>query len=90
MRDHVVHIHVKDATWDKTKNSETYNWPGEGQGYVREILSDAKKRGYTAGVSIEPHMVTVFHDPTAKAAAPTDAARKNFVEYGQRLEALLK
>lgn len=90
VRDHVVHIHVKDATWDKTKNTETYNWPGEGQGYVREILQDARKRGYTAGASIEPHMVTVFHDPNAKAAAPTDAARKNFVEYGQRLEALLK
>jgi len=90
VRDHVVHIHVKDATWDKAKNTETYNWPGEGQGYVREILQDAKRRGYEAGVSIEPHLVTVFHDPNAKSTAPADAARKNFVEYGGRLEALLK
>ncbi len=85
VRDHVVHLHLKDATWDKVTNTETYNWPGEGQGYVREILKDAQLRAYAAGVSIEPHMVSVFHDPNAKTAAPSDAARKNFVEYGRRL-----
>jgi sugar phosphate isomerase/epimerase len=85
----VVHIHVKDATWDRTKNAETYNWPGEGQGYVREILKDAVARGYDAGISIEPHMVNVFHDPNAKTAPASAAARHNFVAYGQRLEKLL-
>lgn len=90
VRDHIVHIHVKDASWDKTKNAEAYRWPGDGQGYVREILQDAKKRNYIGGLSIEPHMVTVFHDPNAKSAVANDAARKNFVEYGRVLEALLK
>lgn len=90
VREHVVHIHVKDATYDSNTKTESYNWPGEGQGKVREILQDAKQRGYSGGVSIEPHMVTVFHDPNAKTTVATDAARKNFVEYGQRLEALLK
>jgi hypothetical protein len=54
-------------------------------------LRDAKKRGYAAGVSIEPHMVTVFHAPEAKvtAAANISAARQNFVAYGQRLGRLL-
>jgi sugar phosphate isomerase/epimerase len=89
VRDHVIHLHIKDASYDPAQNSETYHWPGEGQACVREILQDAKARGYNAGVSIEPHMVTVFHDPNAKALA-SDAARKNFVAYGQRLEALLK
>ena len=89
VRDHVAHIHVKDATWDKAKKTETYNWPGEGQGYVREILKDAKEIGYSGGISIEPHMVSVFHDPNAKTSAASDAARKNFVEYGKRLEQLL-
>jgi sugar phosphate isomerase/epimerase len=88
VRDHVVHIHVKDATWDRTKNTETYNWPGEGQGFVREILKDAAARGYDGGLSIEPHMVSVFHDPNAKAASASDAARKNFIEYGKRLQQL--
>ncbi len=89
VRDHVAHIHIKDATWDHTKNSETYNWPGEGQGQVRAILKDAIARGYAAGLSIEPHMVSVFHDPNAKVVTTSDAARKNFVEYGKRLEKLL-
>jgi sugar phosphate isomerase/epimerase len=86
LRDHVVHLHVKDATWDATNQAETYHWPGEGQGRVRDILKDAMARGYRGGVSIEPHMVAVFHD--AKAGPATrDAldARGNFVEYGRRL-----
>jgi sugar phosphate isomerase/epimerase len=87
VRDHVVHIHVKDATWNPTTNTETYNWPGEGQGCVRDILADAIARGYDAGISIEPHMVVVFHDAPAKAAT-AGATRQNFVEYGRRLEAM--
>lgn len=88
VRDHVVHIHVKDATWQPAKNDADYDWPGEGQGRVREILRDAAARGYRGGLSIEPHMVTVFHD--AKATETNgDAARKNFVEYGRRLEKMI-
>jgi sugar phosphate isomerase/epimerase len=88
LRDHVVHIHIKDAKWNAAKKSEEYKWPGEGSGHVREILKDAKMRGYAGGVSIEPHLVVVFHD--AKSKADDMATRKNFVEYGRRLEELLK
>jgi sugar phosphate isomerase/epimerase len=87
VRDHVVHIHVKDATWVPAKNDADYNWPGEGQGRVRDILKDAFARGYNGGISIEPHMVVVFHDAASKAN--DDAMRKNFVEYGRRLEKLI-
>ena len=87
VRDHVVHIHVKDATWAPAKNDADYNWPGEGEGKVREILKDAFARGYEGGISIEPHMVVVFHDAGSKAN--DDAMRKNFVEYGRRLEKLI-
>jgi sugar phosphate isomerase/epimerase len=89
VRDHAVHIHVKDATWNPAKNDADYNWPGEGQGRVRDILKDAFARGYDAGISIEPHMVVVFHDTSAKASND-DAMRKNFVEYGQRLEKIIR
>lgn len=88
VRDHVVHIHVKDATWNPAKNDADYNWPGEGQGQVREILKDASEHSYNGGVSIEPHMVVVFHDAQSKAGND-DATRKNFVEYGRRLEKLI-
>lgn len=88
VRAHVRHIHVKDAAWDAARNSESYRWPGEGQACVREILADAVRRGYDAGVSIEPHMVAVFHDPAA-GATNAGAAREMYVEYGTRLERLI-
>ncbi len=89
VRDHVVHIHVKDATWNPAKNDADYNWPGEGQGRVRDILKDAFARGYDAGISIEPHMVVVFHDAHSKATSD-EATQKNYVDYGQRLEKMIQ
>jgi len=89
VRDHVVHIHVKDATWRPAKNDADYEWPGEGQGRVRDILRDALARGYDGAISIEPHMVVVFHDAHA-APADEHAMRKNYVDYGRRLEGLLR
>jgi sugar phosphate isomerase/epimerase len=88
VRDYVAHIHIKDASWNPAKNDADYNWPGEGQGRVADILSDAMSRGYAGAISIEPHMVVVFHDSQSKASS-TEEMSKNFVEYGRRLEALL-
>ena len=88
LRDHTVHLHVKDATWDAATKRAKYHWPGEGQSQVCEILQDALKRGYDAGVSIEPHMAAEFHDPKTKSPHE-DAARANFIAYGRRLEQLL-
>ena len=87
LRDHSVHIHIKDATWNAAKNDADYNWPGEGAGRVRDILKDAFARGYDGSISIEPHMVVVFHDANSKAN--DDAIRANYVEYGRRLEKMI-
>jgi sugar phosphate isomerase/epimerase len=88
VRDHVVHIHIKDATWNAAKNDADYNWPGEGHGRIRDILKDAFARGYDAGISIETHMVSVFHD--AKIQSTDESAmQRNFVEYGRRLEKMI-
>ncbi|MDW8308203.1 MAG: TIM barrel protein [Verrucomicrobiales bacterium] len=89
VRDHVLHIHVKDAIWNPAKNDADYTWPGEGHGRVREILADALARGYAGAISIEPHMVVVFHDAATQAAGE-QAMRRNYVEYGRRLEAILQ
>ena len=88
VREHVAHIHVKDATWNPARNDADYHWPGEGQGCVRDILKDAFARGYDAGLTIEPHMVSVFHDP--KIQSTDDAAmQRNFIEYGKRTEKII-
>jgi sugar phosphate isomerase/epimerase len=88
IRDHVAHIHIKDATWNPAKNDADYNWPGEGQGKVREILTDALARKYEGALSLEPHMVVVFHDAHSNASNE-ETMRENFVEYGRRLERLV-
>lgn len=87
VRDATVHIHVKDARWVPAKNDADYTWPGEGEAAVRRILADAFSRGYSGAISIEPHMVAVFHD--ANSQAQDDALRANYVEYGRRLEQLI-
>lgn len=90
VRDHVTHIHIKDARWNVAKNDADYTWPGEGDGAVRRILADAFTRGYDGGISIEPHMVAVFHDVNGTAVPPSDdTLRANFVDYGRRLEQLI-
>ena len=87
VRDHVAHIHIKDATWNPAKNDADYNWPGEGKGRVRDILKDAFARGYDAGISIEPHISVVFHDAAVKS---NEAAQYNsYVEYGERLMTMI-
>ena len=87
VHDHVAHIHVKDARWNPAKNDADYTWPGEGDGRVRDILKDAFARGYDAGISIEPHMVVVYHDAGSR---PNEVAqRANYVEYGRRVEKLI-
>jgi sugar phosphate isomerase/epimerase len=88
VREHVLHIHIKDATWNPAKNDADYHWPGEGQGRVRDILQDAFARGYDAGISIEPHMVVVFHDEQ-RGSADVLARQKNFVEYGRRMKQMV-
>ena len=88
VRDHVAHIHIKDARWIPAKNDADYTWPGEGEGAVERVVRDALTRGYAGALSIEPHMVAVFHD--AKSEAQDDALRENFVSYGRKLEELIR
>lgn len=88
VRDQTIHIHIKDATWNPAKNDADYHWPGEGQGRVRDILKDALARGYDGGISIEPHMTTVFHDATAPQGS-AEAQLANYIEYGRRLGRLV-
>ncbi len=87
LREHTVHIHVKDATWNPVKNDADYNYPGEGQGRVRDILKDAFSRGYDAGISIEPHVAVVFHDATIQSDGK--AVYDSYVKYGRQLEKMI-
>lgn len=87
IRDHVAHIHLKDATYVPAKNDCDYNYPGEGQGRVRDILADAMRRSYKGGVSIEPHVTVVFHDASVKAA--DKQIYDSFIRYARQTEKLI-
>ncbi|MGD0812941.1 MAG: TIM barrel protein [Verrucomicrobiota bacterium] len=88
VRDHVAHVHVKDATYAPAKERCEYNYPGEGQGRVRDILKDAFARGYDAGISIEPHVAVVFHDAAVKTG--DKEIYDSFVRYARQLEAIIR
>lgn len=82
VREHVAYIHIKDGIHDATAQKTIFTYPGEGQGDVTRIMKDLFARGYDGGISIEPHMGAVFHDPDSKHSL--DAA-EIYVAYGRRM-----
>jgi len=88
VRDQIAYIHIKDGHYLPEKNSLVCTWPGEGDGEVKRILRDLLRRGYQGGISIEPHMQVIFHDASVKA--DPQARFDNYLQYGQKLEALIQ
>ena len=86
VRDHVAYIHIKDGRWNAAAKTSDYSFPGAGDGDVRRIMKDMLRRGYDGGVSIEPHMGAVFHDPAAGHSLDAEGI---YVEYGRRMVKLL-
>ena len=88
VREFISYVHIKDGRMVQDENGSmkaVYTFPGEGDGCVREIVSDLIARGYDGGFSIEPHMVRVFHEPDLS----DDSVNDNYVEYGRRFEQLV-
>ena len=92
LRDHTVHVHIKDGVWNDEKDECDFCMPGDGDGKVVEICQDLKARGYAGYISIEPHVAAVFHAEEGEAEDPEAKAKhlyESYVEYGQRMEALI-
>src|SRR5690242_6001879 len=81
LKPHSVHVHIKDARWNPAKNDADYTMPGEGDGYVREVIKDLLASGYDGAFSIEPHIAVVFHDASVHTSA--DQQFNSYVEYGR-------
>lgn len=84
VKEAVEYVHIKDGRL--RGDTEEYAYPGEGDGRVKEILAELKRDGYDRGVSIEPHMAVVFHDPNIQSNA--EYRRSVFVEYAKRMQEL--
>jgi len=82
VREYVAYVHIKDGRWDAQNNKSVFTYPGEGDGDVRRIVNDLISRGYDGGISIEPHMGAVFHDPSSGHSLD---AGQIYVEYGRRM-----
>lgn len=89
VKEHIAYIHIKDSLNPVDGNPEEYTLPGDGQGYVKEILKDLKTWGYNSGISIEPHMATVFHAQD-KNSIDWDWNYQVYLKYGRHLMDLLK
>ena len=87
IRPHVAYVHIKDARLEDD-GREVFTYPGEGGGRVPDVLKALVESGYDGGISIEPHMAAVFHDPDAGRASDDEAAAI-YIEYGRRIEKLL-
>ena len=87
VKEAVAYIHIKDGHYSPERKDLICTWPGEGNGDVKKILTDAFARGYDGGISIEPHMQVVFHDASIKA--DPQAMYDNYVEYGKRIMAMV-
>ena len=78
IRPFIAHFHVKDARWDGKK---IHTFPGEGEAEVPRILADLLASGYAGVISIEPHL---------GAISPEQNEYATYVEYGRRVEELIR
>ena len=88
VKEYVIHVHVKDCINPVSDDVEpVYTYPGKGQSYVREIVSELKQAGYQGFIAIEPHVATVFH---AKAdEIDWQQCYDSYVKYGRDLESII-
>jgi len=53
LADYIAHVHIKDG---KLNEPDTFVYAGEGDGQLRELLRELKKRDYQGFLSLEPHL----------------------------------
>ena len=91
--DRIVHIHIKDCYLDQSAEP-VHCFPGEGECYVREIISYMiKQRNYSGYLSIEPHMISQFHKSVVKGQTVIEQEglrADNYLEYGRKAMSLVK
>ena len=91
VKEHVVHVHIKDCINPGVGETEPtqYTLPGEGQAKVVEILRALKDDDYNGGLAIEPHVATVFHS-TEGEEPDWRQCYDSYVEYGHAMNRLME
>ncbi|MFA6816342.1 MAG: sugar phosphate isomerase/epimerase family protein [Lentisphaeria bacterium] len=89
VKDFIAYIHIKDGTFVEETGQSVFLFPDEGDAQVSKILTDVFNKGYDGGISIEPHMKTVFHDKKKMTPEFEKECYDNYVEYGRRVEKIV-
>ena len=89
LNDKIGYIHIKDAVFLKETDGifpeSRFTFPGEGDGQVKKVLEDLLAKGYDGGISIEPHMGSVYHDDADENQSQDEYKYNVYNEYGQRI-----
>jgi len=83
----IAHIHIKDGTMQSEAGEPEYQFAGEGQAQLMEILTDLKKDKYSGFIAIEPHVGKVFH--LAGQEKNREKEYAIYLKYGQHFEQYL-
>lgn len=90
IRPWIAYVHVKDCRYHpKGEKSNDFTYPGQGEAKLREVLTDLIRTGYTAGITIEPHVANIVHLGADAAQASPQVRFDSYVRYGRELETLL-
>lgn len=88
VKEHVVHVHVKDCINPVSDDVEpVYTFPAKGQSDVQEIISELKQSEYKGFIAIEPHVATVFH--AKEDEIDWQQCYDSYVKYGKDLESIV-
>ena len=93
LKNHIEHIHIKDGVWDNDNKECNFTMPGEGNGQVKEILTDLIDNKYKGFISIEPHIASVFHEEDNNEGDQNIKDKEQFdtyVKYGKKLEEMIE
>ena len=96
VREYIYYVHIKDGIATEMKEGYKrpevrYTFPGEGSGFVRQIVRELLENGYDGGFSIEPHVAAVFHEEDNQDDKELAALRKYeaYIKYGRDFEKLV-
>ena len=93
---YITHIHIKDALAlpreDGVRPTPTFTFAGEGAGDVRAIMKDLLANGYDGGITMEPHVGYVFHDPNGdnNSEAAKKFRREIYLDYCRKFLQLMR
>ena len=94
LRPYIQHVHIKDnrAIGARPQGLQfqdaEYCYPGKGNACIPLIIRDLISSKYSGYLSIEPHLVQVYHDATVTVDAKE--AYRSFIKYGRELESLTR